>query len=227
MFSLYNSIFLKLNRLFPYLLIVPIGDFRSVEISRKNLRSEVLERIKYVKTCVMARELCLLVRTNRAVLEPKDVQEVCQYISTLCKEEGCSEPSEICTKAAKAVGSADEEKYLDICVKAAQNVAKQEDRFRKRTHTWHESINKLVNLEMFIAPFVPSPFSVVEYMLKLADLKAGEILFDMGSGDGRTVIMAAKNFGARGVGIELREDFAKKALGTISEWPCRQSNHNE
>ena len=66
---------------------------------------------------------------------------------------------------------------------------------------------------MFIAPFVPSPSTVVEYMLKLADLKAGEVLFDMGSGDGRTVIMAAKTFGARGVGIELREDLAKKAMG--------------
>ena len=70
---------------------------------------------------------------------------------------------------------------------------------------------------MFIAPFVPSPSSVVEYMLKLADLKAGEVLFDMGSGDGRTVVMAAKTFGARGVGIELREDLAKKAMGTIHE----------
>ena len=70
---------------------------------------------------------------------------------------------------------------------------------------------------MFIAPFVPSPSSVVEYMLKLADLKSGEVLFDMGSGDGRTVIMAAKTFGARGVGIELREDLAKKALSNIHE----------
>ena len=70
---------------------------------------------------------------------------------------------------------------------------------------------------MFIAPFVPSPTSVVEYMLKLADLKADEVLFDMGSGDGRTVIMAAKNFGARGVGIELREDLAKKAMSNIHE----------
>ena len=71
---------------------------------------------------------------------------------------------------------------------------------------------------MFIAPFVPSPTVVVEYMLKLAGLKAGEVLFDMGSGDGRTVIMAAKTFGARGVGIELREDLAKKALGNIHEY---------
>ena len=70
---------------------------------------------------------------------------------------------------------------------------------------------------MFIAPFVPSPLVVVERMLKIADLKAGEVLFDMGAGDGRTVIMAAKNFGARGVGIELREDLAKKALGSIHE----------
>jgi hypothetical protein len=89
-----------------------------VEISRKKLRHEVLERIKYVKTCVMARELCLLVRTNRAVLEPKDVQEVCRYISGLCREEGCVEPSELCKKAAEAIGSKDEEKYLELCAQS-------------------------------------------------------------------------------------------------------------
>ncbi len=70
---------------------------------------------------------------------------------------------------------------------------------------------------MFIAPFVPSPSLVVEYMLKLADLKSGEVLFDLGSGDGRTVIMAAKSFGARGVGVEMREDLAKKAMSNIHE----------
>ncbi len=47
---------------------------------------------------------------------------------------------------------------------------------------------------MFIAPFVPSPAIVIQQMLKLADLKAGEVLFDLGAGDGRTVIMAAKDF---------------------------------
>ncbi len=70
---------------------------------------------------------------------------------------------------------------------------------------------------MFIAPFVPSPIPVVQHMLKLADLKAGEVLFDLGAGDGRTVTMAAKSFGARAVGVELREDLAKKALSTIHE----------
>ena len=89
-----------------------------MEISRKKIREEVLRRIKYVKTCVMARELCLLVRTNRAVLEPKDVQEVCTYVSNLCKEEGCGEPSELCQKAAEAVGSKNEEEYLDLCAQS-------------------------------------------------------------------------------------------------------------
>jgi tRNA A58 N-methylase Trm61 len=54
-------------------------------------------------------------------------------------------------------------------------------------------------------------------MLQMAQLKPGEVLFDLGAGDGRTVIMAAKTFGARGVGVELREDLAKKALGTIHD----------
>ena len=70
---------------------------------------------------------------------------------------------------------------------------------------------------MFIAPFVPSPAPVIQFMLKLADLSAGEVLFDLGAGDGRTVIMAAKSFGARSVGVELREDLAKKALTSIHE----------
>ncbi len=90
----------------------------SLEISRKKMRDEVLERVKYVKTCVMARELCLLVRTNRAVLEPKDVQDICKYISDLCKEEGCSEPSKLCQRAATAVSSDEEAKYLELCAQS-------------------------------------------------------------------------------------------------------------
>jgi tRNA A58 N-methylase Trm61 len=54
-------------------------------------------------------------------------------------------------------------------------------------------------------------------MLLMAGLKPGEVFFDLGVGDGRTVIMAAKDFGARAVGVELREDLVKKALGTVYE----------
>lgn len=70
---------------------------------------------------------------------------------------------------------------------------------------------------MFLAPYVPSPLPVIEHMLRLANLKPGEVLFDLGSGDGRTVTLAAKNFSARAVGVELREDLAKKALNLIHE----------
>jgi hypothetical protein len=89
-----------------------------LEISRKNLRAEILERIKYVRTCVLAREVCLLVRTNRAVLEPKDVEDICLSISKLCKEEKCDEASEMCKKAADAIGTADETKYLEMCAQS-------------------------------------------------------------------------------------------------------------
>jgi predicted RNA methylase len=54
-------------------------------------------------------------------------------------------------------------------------------------------------------------------MLMLAELKPREVFFDLGAGDGRTVIMAAKDFGARAVGVELREDLVKKALSTVYE----------
>jgi len=89
-----------------------------VEISKKKLREEILERIKYVRTCVLAREICLLVRSNRAVLDPKDVQDVCLSISKLCKEEGCKEASDICLKASEAVGKGEEAKYLELCAQS-------------------------------------------------------------------------------------------------------------
>jgi len=70
---------------------------------------------------------------------------------------------------------------------------------------------------MYIAPYVPSPPQVIRQMLILAQLKPREVFFDLGAGDGRAVIMAAKDFGARAVGVELREDLVKKALSTIYE----------
>mgnify|MGYP006267185279 CR=1 FL=1 len=54
-------------------------------------------------------------------------------------------------------------------------------------------------------------------MLALAELRAGEVFFDLGAGDGRTVVMAVKEYGARAVGVELREDLVKKALSTVYE----------
>jgi len=70
---------------------------------------------------------------------------------------------------------------------------------------------------LFVAPYVSSPLPVVRQMLALAELRKGETFFDLGAGDGRSVIMAAQEFGAKAVGIELREDLVKRALGTIAE----------
>lgn len=54
-----------------------------------------------------------------------------------------------------------------------------------------------------LAPFVATPMSVVDKMLGMAEVTGRDIVYDLGSGDGRIVIAAAKKYGARGVGIEL------------------------
>lgn len=54
-----------------------------------------------------------------------------------------------------------------------------------------------------LAPYYPTPHSVVQRMLELAKVKPGEKVFDLGSGDGRIVIMAAQKFKADATGVEL------------------------
>jgi cyclopropane fatty-acyl-phospholipid synthase-like methyltransferase len=55
-------------------------------------------------------------------------------------------------------------------------------------------------------PYVPSPNTVVNGMLKLADVKKGDVVYDLGCGDGRIVITAAKEFGAKGVGVDINPE---------------------
>jgi len=52
-------------------------------------------------------------------------------------------------------------------------------------------------------PYVPTTEEAVNAMLKLADVKKTDVVYDLGCGDGRIVVAAAKNFGARGVGIDI------------------------
>ncbi|MFC2167415.1 SAM-dependent methyltransferase [Acidobacteriota bacterium] len=54
-----------------------------------------------------------------------------------------------------------------------------------------------------LAPFVPTPMVVVERMLELAEVNSKSVLYDLGCGDGRIVVQAAKKYGARGVGIDI------------------------
>ena len=51
--------------------------------------------------------------------------------------------------------------------------------------------------------YVPTPYEVVDAMLKLADVKKGDVLYDLGSGDGRIPVTAAKKFGIRAVGVDI------------------------
>src|SRR5437868_7862955 len=60
-------------------------------------------------------------------------------------------------------------------------------------------------------PYVPSPESVVSDMLRYAEVNDKDFLIDLGSGDGRIVLTAAKVFGARGFGVEIKEDLVKRA----------------
>jgi SAM-dependent methyltransferase len=57
-----------------------------------------------------------------------------------------------------------------------------------------------------LAPYIPTPEDVVERMLALAEVTNRDTVYDLGCGDGRVVITAAKKYGARGVGIDIDKD---------------------
>jgi SAM-dependent methyltransferase len=60
-------------------------------------------------------------------------------------------------------------------------------------------------------PFVPTPWVILDEMLKLADIRPDDVVYDLGSGDGRLVIAAAERHGARGVGVERHPDLVAYA----------------
>ena len=63
----------------------------------------------------------------------------------------------------------------------------------------------------FDVPYVPTTEEAVRAMLKLADVKSTDIVYDLGCGDGRIVIAAAKTYGARGVGVDIDPDRIREA----------------
>jgi hypothetical protein len=60
-------------------------------------------------------------------------------------------------------------------------------------------------------PFVPTPPAVIDRMLEMARVKSSDVIYDIGSGDGRIIIQAAKKYGVKGVGIEIDADLVKRA----------------
>jgi len=67
-----------------------------------------------------------------------------------------------------------------------------------------------------LAPFVPTPDSVVEGMLELAKVEKHDRVYDLGSGDGRIVILAAQKYHAEAVGVEIDDDLYAKSSARIA-----------
>src|SRR5262249_4219322 len=67
-----------------------------------------------------------------------------------------------------------------------------------------------------LAPYMPSPQAVVERMLEAARVKPGEMVYDLGSGDGRVVITAAQKYKANAVGIEISEVLCRSTIKKVN-----------
>jgi len=75
--------------------------------------------------------------------------------------------------------------------------------------------NKAGEKDSKLAPYFPTPQTIVDKMLQLGDLKPGEKLYDLGSGDGRIVIAAARKYKADAYGVELDEALYKQSIARI------------
>jgi cyclopropane fatty-acyl-phospholipid synthase-like methyltransferase len=69
----------------------------------------------------------------------------------------------------------------------------------------------------YTEPFIPTPEDIIPKMLRLASVKSGETVYDLGSGDGRILITAARDFGAKAVGVEKRKRLVKECRRKVSE----------
>src|SRR6059036_1912544 len=99
--------------------------------------------------------------------------------------------------------------YLDVSINEEAGVMKQQ----KKTLivlVWFFFVPAMAWPQDSI-PFVLSPMLVVERMLQLAEVRRDDVLYDLGSGDGRIIIEAAKKFGVRGVGVDLNPTLVEQA----------------
>ena len=69
----------------------------------------------------------------------------------------------------------------------------------------------------YTEPHIPTPEDVIPVMLELASVKRDELVIDLGSGDGRIPIAAARDFHALAIGVEIRKRLAKESRARIKE----------
>ncbi len=67
-----------------------------------------------------------------------------------------------------------------------------------------------------VAPYVPMPWHVVDRIIEVAEVSEDDVVYDLGAGDGRILLRAAKNRGARGVGYEINPALVEEARSAIS-----------
>jgi len=93
--------------------------------------------------------------------------------------------------------------------------------FRRRRHgagTLEQALKQLRTASFFS----PTPFAIARQMLELADVKADDVVYDLGSGDGRIPIMAAQEFGCRAVGVELDEKLLRHSEEKVKEYGLQE-----
>lgn len=73
------------------------------------------------------------------------------------------------------------------------------------------------DMKKSLAPYVSSPMNVVERMLELCDVDEQKVVYDLGCGDGRILVTAAKNYKARAVGVEISSKWAQVATDKVVE----------
>jgi len=85
--------------------------------------------------------------------------------------------------------------------------------FRERIAEWNLwGLGQFIPEDTFwLAPYVATPQEVVDRMLEMAEVRPTDVVYDLGSGDGRIVITAAQKYGARGVGLELDQKLVRRA----------------
>lgn len=69
----------------------------------------------------------------------------------------------------------------------------------------------------YMAPYVPTPQEVVDRILELAEVSKADLVYDLGSGDGRIVIAAARRYGVKAVGFEIDPSLVKTSRESIKE----------
>ena len=74
-------------------------------------------------------------------------------------------------------------------------------------------------------PYVPTPQDIVDKMLELAKVTSDDVVYDLGSGDGRIVITAAQKLGAHAVGVEINPDLYRKSSDRIKELGLEDRAH--